>query len=122
MEAADRALLWLRARDRTQAFQQEHWLYAAALRLTGDVQASELALAPITPNLGKMDAGDVSWLLLSMRAGGFPEDHHLRRRAVAVLVGLQNSDGSFPGEGGAPRDARVTLDAVGAIAPDRAHS
>lgn len=66
-----------------------------------------------------MSAGDLAWLLLSMRAAGFPEDHHMRRRAVAVLVGLQNSDGSFPGGAGAPRDIRVTLDAVGAIAPVR---
>ena len=98
------------------SFLQTHWFTAGVLVTLGETSASERILTCLQRRLGDMDAGDLAWMVNSLRGVGFHVEHPLIEQARAKLVGKQESDGRFRSGDGPDQDVHVTLEAIRATA------
>ncbi len=117
-ESATRAsnylILYLGGRDRLPSFHQADWLAAGLWQCLGRADLSGRLYTFLETRLPELPAGNLAWLIVTLRGAGLEASHVLLAAAGTRLAALQAEDGHWPSEGPG-RDVDETLDALYAM-------
>ncbi len=92
-----------------------HWLAAGLWYRVGAARAFKLVTDLLARRLPDLTAGNLAWLLTTLRTANVPADLPLVKHARLALTAMQQADGRWVSDDGPDRDVHTTLEALWAL-------
>lgn len=94
------------------SFLQAHWLSAALWQQRGLVDEATKTLGYLAGRVGDLSAGNLAWLIVSLREGGVSASHETVETALDELLARRDPAGHWPSDEGIENSVHVTLEAL----------
>lgn len=99
------------------SFPHTHWLATALWQKQGMVDEAEKGLAHLHDRISHLSAGNLAWMILTLRGGGIDMGHKTVAAALDRLEALRDPAGHWPSDEGADNAVHVTVEAIQAMQP-----
>ena len=106
---------YMAGRDRLPSFMPADWLAAGMWQCLGRAEVANRLYPFMESRVPEMSAGQLAWLIVTLRGAGLDANHTLLTAAGTRLAELQADDGRWPSAEGPARDVEDTLDALFAL-------
>lgn len=97
------------------SFLQAHWLAVALWQQRGLVDEAAKTLSYLAARLGDLSAGNLAWMIVTLREGGVPAADAAVAGALDRLLMLSLPEGHWPSDEGIENSVHVTIEALKAL-------
>jgi hypothetical protein len=114
-DAANYLSFHLNENGELPSFPHAHWLATSVWRHVGMDDEAGKGMANLRARVPDLSAGNLAWMVLSLRLGGVPPMEQTLVAAVDRLISLRTAEGHWPSDEGADNAAHVTVEAIRAL-------
>ena len=97
------------------SFPHTHWLTTALWQKQGMADEAGRGLAHLHERISQLSAGNLAWMILTLRGGGVDAGHETVTAALDRLEALRDPAGHWPSDEGADNAVHVTVEAIQAM-------